>query len=149
MRSLKRSGTDVASDGLGIGAAASDLDWRVRSFVYACRARLGAAWHPESAAALYPVLDRLSEDAQDENRDDLAAAALDLAVYVSAFIDGGAIPAPRQCVEIGRLLGDLGRAAGIAVDAGGAAAMPGIVTELRSPSDSPGATEATTSVNCR
>jgi PleD family two-component response regulator/EAL domain-containing protein (putative c-di-GMP-specific phosphodiesterase class I) len=90
---------------------AEDLRSRTRAFLKGWRAGL-RRWRPERAGLLYDELEQLTARAESQGVASISQAALELAVYLSSFIDTDTAPNVEQRQALERLVDRLGAVAG-------------------------------------
>lgn len=88
-----------------------DLRGRTRAFLKGWRAGL-RRWQPERAALLYDELEQLAARAEAQNLAFITQPVLELAVYLSSFIDTDTAPNVGQRENLERLVGRLAAAVG-------------------------------------
>lgn len=108
------SDAPVAGDKAALPSGGGDrgLRQRMQGFVQSWRETLGKGWQPEQASAMYDSIERLAAQAEEQGAGDLSAPALELAVYLCSFVDGGARPNPAQRQGLEQLIGRLAAASG-------------------------------------
>jgi CheY-like chemotaxis protein len=83
---------------------------QAREVFQAARNSVASGWNRDQARELYELSDSLSEQAQEQELDELGESLLGYAAYLSSFVDGALSPKPAQLGQLGTLAEGIGEA---------------------------------------
>lgn len=111
-----RAPPPAPSEGKSDSAIAANGDralrQRMQTFVQGWRETLSKDWQPEQASAMYESIERLAAQAEEQAATEISGPALELAVYLCSFVDGGARPNPAQRQGLEQLIERLASVSG-------------------------------------